>query len=90
MIEVELTIVIASIAGIAIPLMLQTAAIVWWASQMAARVRSLEQQQAHESESRHPERLIKLETYVEIIQKQQDEQMLLLRDLARMLREEKK
>ena len=73
--------IIAAIAGIAIPLMIQTAAIVWWASQMAARVRQLEGQIAREAEGRHPERLTRLEAYVEIIQKQQDEQMLLLREI---------
>lgn len=79
--QIEVGLIIAAIAGIAIPLMIQTAAIVWWASQMAARVRQLENQIAQDAQAKHPERLMRLETYVEIIQKQQDEQMMLLREI---------
>lgn len=79
--EIGATLIISAIAGIAIPLMIQTAAIVWWASQMAARVRQAETTLAAISAERGPERLVKLETILTMIQKQQDEQLSFLRRL---------
>lgn len=86
--EIEVGLVIGAIAGIAIPLMLQTGAIVWWASNMASRIRSLEAAEAQRESGKHPERLVKLETYVEIIQKQQDEQNLKLDRILALISQE--
>lgn len=68
--ELAPAVVIAIVAGIAIPLMLQTAAIVWWAATINARVATLEQKHVEGSSQNTPHRLAKVEFLIEVIQQQ--------------------
>lgn len=54
-------------------LLIQTVTVVWFFAKLSSRVDRLEQDIARQHGANHPDRLIKIETIVEIVQKQQDE-----------------
>lgn len=73
--------VIISLGSLAVAILVQTTAFVWFLSRMNSRVEALETFRTKFETERVMDRMTKVETYVEIIQKQQDEQVLLLNNL---------
>lgn len=65
-------------AGFALALFVQTGGIVWFLSRMNSRIDHLEDSQEALTDKNFGERLVKLETMSEVIQRQQDEQMVKL------------
>ncbi len=76
----ELGVVIA-LGSLAVAILIQTTAFVWFLSRMNSRVETLEAWRVQFEASKVMDRMTKVETYVEIIQAQQDQQVLLLNNL---------
>lgn len=73
--------IIISLASLAVAILVQTTAFVWFLSRMNSRIEGLESWRNHIEANRVMDRMTKVETYVEIIQAQQDAQVLLLNNI---------
>jgi Na+-transporting methylmalonyl-CoA/oxaloacetate decarboxylase gamma subunit len=78
----EASVIIAAL-GLFLAILVQTIAFVWFLSRLASRVDALEKDQVETNRKAVPDRLIKIETIVEIIQRQQDDQILKLDEVLK-------
>lgn len=65
--------IIISLVAVVLAVMVQTVSVVWFLSRLASRVEVLEKADEELRKERHPHRLAKIETLLEIIQRQSDD-----------------
>ncbi len=70
--------VIIALCAVGFTVLVQTFAVVWFISRLAARVEFLEKEADAREKERYPDRLMKIETILEIVQRQQDDQLVRL------------
>lgn len=67
--------VVISLIGVGVAILIQTVSVVWFISRLAARVDFMEERYRELRDAKYEPRLAKIETIMEIVQTQQDEQI---------------
>lgn len=67
--------IVTSLVGVSIAILVQTITVVWFISRLAARVDFMEERYRELRDAKYEPRLAKIETIMEIVQTQQDEQI---------------